>query len=91
MANMHQAAVKKILTGDERVLWHIKRTGEQEFLGGRDDWEGAARVAKNCPQFCPDLEDEFVADEPRSCYNCRYRRWTTTSFICLKRVKGFLK
>ena len=68
-------------------MWQIKDTGEQEFLGGKEDWEGAARLAKNCSQFRPDLEDEVVADELRSCYNCRYRRWTSRSFICLKMDK----
>ena len=31
--------------------------------------------------------DEWVADEIRSCYNCRARRWTAASFVCLR---GFL-
>jgi hypothetical protein len=32
--------------------------------------------------FHPDVEEEQVADEDRSCYNCRYRRWTAASFVC---------
>jgi len=51
---------------------------------GRDDWAGAARIAAACETFHPDEEDEQVADEPLSCYNCRYRRWTVTSFNCCK-------
>jgi hypothetical protein len=51
---------------------------------GRDDLEGAARIAAACGTFHPDEDDEQVADEPRSCYNCRYRRWTVASFSCCK-------
>jgi len=51
---------------------------------GRDDWVGAARIAASCDFFHPDDEDEQIADEPQSCYNCRYRRWTADSFICCK-------
>jgi hypothetical protein len=57
---------------------------QQESLLGRDDWAGAARIAAACRSFSPDEEDEQVADEACSCYNCRYRRWTTTSFSCCK-------
>jgi hypothetical protein len=28
------------------------------------------------------VEEELVADDPRSCYNCRHRRWTAASFAC---------
>jgi hypothetical protein len=53
---------------------------------GRDDWGGAARIAASCPSFHPDEEDEQVADEPRSCFNCRYRRWTAASYTCCKEM-----
>jgi hypothetical protein len=33
-------------------------------------------------RFHPDVEEELIADEARSCYNCRYRRWTAVSFSC---------
>lgn len=58
--------------------------GINEFPGGQEDWEGAARQAEKCRDFKVDVEDELVADEPRSCYNCRYRRWTAVSFCCTK-------
>ena len=58
--------------------------GQREECLERDDWTGAARVAAECGAFCPDEEDEQIADEPRSCYNCRYRRWTVASFSCCK-------
>ncbi len=58
--------------------------GTGEFIGGKDDRPGAAGVAGNCRYFRTDVEEELVADEPVSCYNCRYRRWTADSFTCLK-------
>ncbi|MEI6205727.1 MAG: hypothetical protein WCP20_02980 [Desulfuromonadales bacterium] len=51
------------------------------------DWMGAARIAASCETFHPDEEDEQVADELLSCYNCRYRRWTAASFDCSKKKK----
>ena len=51
---------------------------------GRNDWAGAARIAALCETFHPDEEDEQVADELLSCFNCRYRRWTVASFSCCK-------
>jgi hypothetical protein len=53
---------------------------------GRDDWSGAACIAIACKTFHPDEDDEQIADEPRSCYNCRYRRWTVTAFTCCKEM-----
>jgi len=46
------------------------------------DWQGAASAAASCESFHPDEEDEQVADEPVSCCNCRYRRWTVAAFTC---------
>ncbi len=48
------------------------------------DWSTAASIAANCATFHPDDEDEQVADETVSCFNCRYRRWTVASFTCCK-------
>ena len=50
---------------------------------GRDDWAAAARLAEGCPVFVPDVEEEQIADEPVSCYNCRYRRWTADAVTCM--------
>jgi hypothetical protein len=61
--------------------------GSAEFKGGKEDRAGAAGVAGNCRHFQTDVEEELVADEMVSCYNCRYRRWTTGSFTCMKRGK----
>jgi len=54
------------------------------FSGGQEDWERVAHVASSCGRFRADVEEEWVADERLSCYNCRYRRWTAASFACLK-------
>ncbi len=63
------------------------QNGLAEFTGGRDDRAGAAGVAGNCRFFRMDVEEELVADETVSCYNCRYRRWTLESFSCMKQGK----
>jgi hypothetical protein len=66
------------------MMWSALTDGTRRFLGGNGDWSGAAREAAQCVGFLEDVEDELVADETRSCYNCRYRRWTESSFICLR-------
>jgi hypothetical protein len=63
-------------------MWRINGQGEKEFRGGKDDWPGAAHEAAHCFSFHPDVEEEQIADEAISCYNCRYRRWTAASFAC---------
>lgn len=55
-----------------------------EFRGGKRDFRAAAGVACACAGYRPDDDGEWVADEPRSCYNCRARRWTPASFVCLR-------
>ncbi len=63
-------------------MWRMNGNGMREFLGGKEDWSGAARSASHCTSFHSDVEEEQVADETISCYNCRYRRWTAASFTC---------
>lgn len=65
-------------------MWCLNEKGEKEFKGGQDDWVTAAQEAKACSYFREDVEDEQVANDLRSCYNCRYRRWTVKSFTCSK-------
>lgn len=65
-------------------MWFINDRGEKEFRGENNNWYAAAAEAKECGYFMEDVEDEQVADEKRSCYNCRYRRWSARSFVCLK-------
>lgn len=63
-------------------MWIYNAKGKKEFSGGKDNWDEAARIAKTCVNFKMDEEDELVSDEPVSCYNCRYRRWSLKSFTC---------
>ena len=65
-------------------MWQVNNKGEREFTGSKQDWNTAAKAAEECSCFQEDDEDELVADENISCYNCRYRRWTASSFICCK-------
>jgi len=63
-------------------MWRLNELGEKEFTGNKDHWAEAARLAQQCTGFKMDVEEELVSDDPISCYNCRYRRWTNKSFIC---------
>lgn len=63
-------------------MWIITEEGYRLFRHGREDYASAARAAEACSVFLEDVDEELVADEPRSCYNCRYRRWTADSFQC---------
>ena len=78
MANHSPSTAEKILIN----MWQTDRNGDREFSGGKESWELAAAQAEACCLFRPDVEEELVADDERSCYNCRYRRWTATSFVC---------
>ena len=64
-------------------MWRFEN-GKAVFAAGKTAYEEAARAAENCLLFAEDCEEECVADEERSCYNCRYRRWTKDSFVCMK-------
>jgi len=52
-------------------------------LFGREEWVPAANQAVGCGEFRPDVEEEQIADEKLSCYNCRYRRWAADGICCL--------
>jgi len=69
-------------------MWRINQNNEREFTGGTEDWATAALMADSCDLFIPDVEEEQVADEPRSCYNCRYRRWSVDSITCCGNDSG---
>ncbi|MBR5619971.1 MAG: hypothetical protein IKW76_09570 [Clostridia bacterium] len=58
--------------------------GMPVWQGGKTDWAAAAQAAENCGAFRADCEEECVADDDVSCYNCRFRRWTRDSFVCMK-------
>ena len=65
-------------------FWKINSRGQKEFCHGLEDFTSAAEASLDCENFKIDDEDELVAEQDRSCYNCRYRRWTVDSFVCLK-------
>ncbi len=55
-----------------------------EYAGGKEEFAAVALRAAACRDFIEDDADEWVADEAQSCYNCRARRWTATSFVCMR-------
>ena len=63
-------------------MWRTDQNGAREFVPGKESWAAAAGAALGCTGFVPDVDEELVADEARSCYNCRYRRWSQTSITC---------
>ena len=71
-------------------MWRLNERGALEFSGGKESWLAAVATAGECSWFSMDVDEEVVADDERSCYNCRYRRWTATSFTCQRRRAGGL-
>ena len=54
------------------------------FKFGLNDFDKARQSSENCKNFSLDDEIEWVDDVEKSCYNCRYRKWTEDSFSCMK-------
>ncbi|NMB40370.1 MAG: hypothetical protein GX996_00310 [Firmicutes bacterium] len=50
---------------------------KKEIRAFGDEWTHK----KICRAFAFDVEEELVSEE-RTCLNCRYRRWTDSSFYC---------
>ena len=65
-------------------VWEQTLFGGKRFKHGQDSYGLAAETAGQCGAFVNDDEDETVTDDKRSCYDCRYRRWTADSFECMK-------
>lgn len=65
-------------------FWTVNRKGQKEFSHGQEAFNTAEKASLNCHDFKIEDEDELGTDQDWSCYNCRYRRWTTDSFVCLK-------
>lgn len=65
------------------MVWQINSRGERVFVGGDENWELAAETAQVCAGFSPDDENEQISDDAMSCYDCRYRRWTVGTFLCM--------
>lgn len=57
---------------------------DQNLFSRVESPETAARIAEQCEYYAEDCEDELVCDDEKSCCNCRYRRWTSTGFVCMK-------
>lgn len=78
---------KPVLSNGKFVLMVKKDEKTQEWIT-LDKKEirrfGDERIYKMiCENFSPDVEEERVTGESRTCLNCRYRRWTEKSFICM--------
>jgi len=54
-----------------------------------DAWEKAQAIALNCSEFKLDVEEEWLAEETVSCYNCRYRRFVGLGIRCMKNLLNF--
>ncbi|MBN2468161.1 MAG: hypothetical protein JXD19_08430 [Deltaproteobacteria bacterium] len=65
-------------------IWEENPPGKKRFKYGQESYLLAAEAARHCSSFIGDDDDETVSNAYRSCYNCRYRRWTSDSFECLK-------
>lgn len=64
-------------------MWQVMDDQTRRFNFGREAYGMAAQAADRCSLFLADDEDEWTSDIERSCYNCRYRRWTQESFVCM--------
>ncbi len=65
-------------------VWEQTDSNRKHFKFGQDSYSLAVETAGQCSVFVNDDEDETVTDDNRSCYDCRYRRWTVDSFECMK-------
>ncbi|WKY48725.1 hypothetical protein Q5O24_05255 [Eubacteriaceae bacterium ES3] len=52
-----------------------------------DEWATGASTALVCKQFKEDVEEEWVAEELVSCYNCRYRRFVKDGIVCTQKER----
>ncbi len=55
-----------------------------DLLFGPENWKEGHILALGCMSFISDVEEEWIADDPISCYNCRYRRWLSNGIGCMK-------
>lgn len=49
-----------------------------------DAWQAGHEIALTCDEFKEDVEEEWLAEEKVSCYNCRYRRFIDSGIRCMK-------
>lgn len=63
-------------------MFRKNEKGQREFCGEHKDVNLAAKIAAMCKHFAEDVEEETVTEDEKSCFNCRYRRWTANTFVC---------
>ncbi|OPX88844.1 MAG: hypothetical protein A4E53_01804 [Pelotomaculum sp. PtaB.Bin104] len=64
-----------------------EKDGTKYFTGDsnvRDDLSAAEILAKACPVYQDDVEEESFLEDALTCYNCRFRRWARSGFSCYK-------
>ena len=67
------------------MMFFQQENEKKIFLFGQNAEAEAEQAAQNCAAFRLDYEEELATTTERSCYNCRYRRWTADSFQCMKK------
>jgi len=68
----------------------VREQGGVLFVGTVDadaDVAIATRLAVDCGAYRPDDEDEDPLAGARTCFGCRFRRWVSDGFTC---VRGLL-
>lgn len=80
---------------EQKLNWnaitpYLEQVGERWNIFTKRDIDEAQQqqitdwLAANCPDFCPDEEEEQDAADAVNCFNCRYRRWLPQGFCCRK-------
>lgn len=77
---------------DHRIVLLVKWSDEKQSWVTMEKKEmrafGDERIYKQgCEAYIPDVEEEHVNDDS-SCLNCRYRRWTDDTFLCIYTDEG---
>lgn len=70
---------------DELIEFFTDERGQRLFRFGQSNPAAAKACASACGQFCWDDDEECMDDSTICCYNCRYRRWSPSSFHCMRR------
>ena len=70
---------------DELTDFFTVEEGQRLFRFGQSDSVAAKACASACGRFAWDDDEECIDDSTVCCYNCRYRRWSPSSFHCMRR------
>ncbi|MEG2547113.1 MAG: hypothetical protein RSA60_01580 [Eubacterium sp.] len=80
------------LENPSKAVWHnsqavlfVQKVGNQKYKTFSKQYLRC--FGETCPHFMQDVTEEWVYSIVHSCYNCRYRRWTSDNFTCLKNIK----